>query len=959
METIRLRIGFSALLTLAALAAAGDATLPLPADALVIEAETFAAENGTWAPRDHYTGWYHGMPSGRKLLDGHRREMGDAAAVIDLPRAGAHHAWVRYLDLERLPEGSGFLVAALAGKRVLAEKKFNTASLRATPAGKARWGSGYAQFVWDRLAFDAAAGPVTLRVRKIHDRAVTHAGGRQLDVFVVTDDLDYEPRITDLHPLFLRATMLDGQPHPAALHIFGRRSMAPVLPPHLNLNCAGLFEGSNRGAGDMKEAWLGAGDKSPWVRISDYLDYYGANNLDFHTLRNYTGPAETSAAFEIALSRAPGEEGLIRRETRRGEGDGLILSINLVTGDIVSDQEGSERSLAYAKAAPDIPGRRPERFPFATGMALNRNRVMGEHVRRELDALALIGINGFNSRAKTTPDPRFPWHLSQNFYFNLIDGCLGRPRHDRIDASFKKAAEYLADAPPLLVFMTDEPNLSLDHVTQCAFCVETFPAFLKARGIALEGPPTTDRAEGARYYWTARYRNHIMTEMLRAGSRALREHLPGVPGTVDFSCDPLYGNLVERGCDWFEIMDAEALDFGWNEDWAHNSGTFQNAGYQTDIMRAACRKRDLPFGVFNILGGRRPWDIQAKGFMELGRGVRAMHFFNYGPSYAPVSDTNSHRPEIHGAIKGITFPAGMVDGTLVDARPARGDAAQLVSVTGDIWQIGNTRADGGNPFGKERMLLNLLLRHMNYRLDIVAEDDIDGGTLDDYRLLFVTDSHLRREKLEPLAAWVERGGVLYLGAGALAFDENNKPLGLDERLAFKRGELRIEQKAGRAEYELPRLKPFGEVEGVPVIVGVQEIPEPAVAAGKGKVLLIGFFPGLSYMGQSTRVGDLYSVREYPAAHRAYLAGLHLPVRPRLAVNDPRVEANWLQGPGADLFVLANWTGGPREVEVTLEDAPDYRTVTGAGLEIVKQERTDGRLTLAVKVPAGGFIHLEK
>ena len=209
---------------------------------------------------------------------------------------------------------------------------------------------------------------------------------------------------------------------------------------------------------------------------------------------------------------------------------------------------------------------------------------------------------------------------------------------------------------------------------------------------------------------------------------------------------------VERGLPLF-----------WNEDWGGWARKRQVNGYYVDVMRSACRTPGLNFGIYNVLG-RPSWEIQARGFLEVGHGVKAISFFNYGPYYSITSDANSHRPEVYEAIKQITFPTGAVETHVMAGKTAPGDVAQLLSVTGDIWY-----ATRDNVFGKERAWLNLLLRHCNARCDVLSEDDL-ASLLPAYRMLFVTDANLRRSAVPSLVKWVHDGGVLYLSAGALARD---------------------------------------------------------------------------------------------------------------------------------------------------------------------------------------------
>lgn len=270
--------------------------------------------------------------------------------------------------------------------------------------------------------------------------------------------------------------------------------------------------------------------------------------------------------------------------------------------------------------------------------------------------------------------------------------------------------------------------------------------------------------------------------------------------------------------------------------------------------------------------------------------------------------------------------------------PARGDVAQLLSVTGDIWY-----ATRDNVFGKERTWLNLLLRHCNVSADVLSEDDL-ASRLSDYKMLFVTDANLKQSVVPSLVKWVHDGGVLYVGAGALARDEFDAPLGLDEALNLRREPLDLQQDPGRSEYEMRRLKAFGDYEGMKLLSGTQEPRFQTFAAGGGKVMFVGFFPAISYIATSERSeGAEYSALDFEAAHRDWMQKILAAgnIQPRLRTDNHRVEANLIESSDADLIAISNWTGHEQTIVVELENAPAYREVASVTGKILSRENKDG------------------
>jgi hypothetical protein len=926
----------------------------LPERAQVVQAESMTLDGEGWNVREHSPdAWYASRPVGR-MLGGQNNKSGVAAATFQISAAGRYRIWVRYLDMVNYRSKSGFrLSGTQQGKQVVQKEFDNTeASPRSTPEGEKKWGDGFARWIWDFVEFDAAAGPLQVAVEKIHLASV-HGCTRTLDLLLLCDDPAYEPAVTDLASLYIKVRMLPEQKEPVVLHFWGRRPFSPWYTPHANINRKGIFLGAGTGAEDKPGVRMAAGQESVWVDVAPYLAYGGQNRISLYAMRSYHEP-ESEAYFEVAFSKIPSEAGLLKRAERKGTGDGFIVAVDLVDYRLITETEGSQASLEMAKATPAVAGRFPTEFPFFTGMSLSEQRSTAQAVAREREALQRIGIGSNKIRPS-------------NFFFHLTNspGCLSQPDRARIDESMKELADKNPDRTGwTMINLMDEPGFGFDHVESCPACQQGFAPYLKRLGLAdseiaklniNNDPEGANADEKASYYYTRRYMNHLMTEMHRAGTESVQTHLPGIPTTANFACELLEGNLVSRCVDWYEIYATGALTFGWNEDWGGWARTRQVNGYYVDVMRSACRKPGLNFGIYNVLGRPR-WEIQARGFLEVGHGVKAISFFNYGPYYSITSDANSHRPEIYEAIKQITFPTGAVETHVMAGKTAPGDVAQLLSVTGDIWY-----ATRDNVFGKERAWLNLLLRHCNARCDVLSEDDL-ASLLPAYRMLFVTDAHLKKSALSALVKWVQDGGVLYLSAGALARDELDNPLGLDQALHLQRGPLDLRDNPGRSEYEMRRLKELEVFDGIKLFSGTQTPRWQTFPAGKGKVIVAGFFPAISYIATSQRAeGADHSTLDFEAAHRDWMQEVLAQgkIQPRLRTDNYRVEANWIQSGDADLIALSNWTGQDQTITLELDDAPAYRQVSSVTGKILSTETKHGTLRLQVTFAAGDFIQLTR
>ena len=911
----------------AALCAAFCVTAALPKDVIIVEAETFKTEGG-WIVKKHFPNWYSDVPSKGNFLSGHTAKAGKAFQSVKLNAPGKYKLHLRYLDVLNYP--APFSLAVKQSGRVLAEKEFNRVSQRSTPAMQKKHGKGFARFMWYSLEFTAPeAGSIELVITKLPGGRLTSNGTRHLDLFLITGDLNYQPSIMDMNPLYVQIRMLESQPNPAAVHVFGRLSRKPHYPPHMNINRKGLFVGAYKGLDGKQKDWLRPGESSPWINLSKHLTFHGNDRISFDTRQGYRKP-DKAASFEVLFSRTPDGKNIIKRFVRRGKGNGILVSINLVKGIITSDTDESAANLKRAKATQSVPGgRKPTRFPFLTGVHLNDNLVSPEVINNETAVLNILGVNGVNGALSRTENAakNFPFYTQTAFFFHLKEQCFTRPKSAAIANLIREQGAICAKhgRKPLFINLMDEPDFPADHVVSCKHCRNAFPAYLAANNAGVSGVPTLDANKGALFYWTLRFRNHQMTEFFRTATQEAAKLSPVLRTAANFAPDVTGGSSIGRGCDWFDIYNSGALTFGWHEDWANLSGTYQCVLFQNAVMRAACRKSGIPYGIYNILC-RTPQEVEAKGFSAIGQGNSAMHFFSYGPHYANASDTNSARPEIYQAIKNITYATGKVEDTLVSAKPVTADGAMLLSRTSDIWNFKSDRI-----YGKERVFLTLLLRHCNYSIDVVNEDDL-ATQLKLYKVLFVTDSHIRRSQLKYILDWVREGNTLYLGANALMFDESNQPLKWD----FPRKKFTRLHKVGRGHDGFVRSNRKHKRFRNMTVIGGEQLPLNTVRKyGRGRIICSGFFPGLSYMHESKKTGKIYSVRNYPQSCRDYIASLKLPA-PRVKSSNYLVEAHLLETPDKYLIVLANWSCKPCSVTVKFNGKDYNAAINGGGyIEINK------------------------
>jgi hypothetical protein len=244
----------------------------------------------------------------------------------------------------------------------------------------------------------------------------------------------------------------------------------------------------------------------------------------------------------------------------------------------------------------------------------------------------------------------------------------------------------------------------------------------------------------------------------------------------------------------------------------------------------------------------------------------------------------------------------------------------------------------------ETRLLYAGLRHLSIQPDFLGEEEIDAGLLDRYKVLYLPGNCVSRTATESIDAWVRKGGVLFLSAGAATRDQFYEPstpsfasavypLNAAASLMKEKGHYYNERK------DLPGIKPLTtatfEMGGKPTRYdvigyrmnlsgiasdGVEVIGTFAdgkasamrVRHGKGQVLAVGFLPGLDsspFRAEQTTLDEKWNP-ELRVAFNAPLVAAG--IQPVVDCSVPVVEANLLTGSHGSALVLVNYTYEPIE-----------------------------------------------
>lgn len=952
---------------------------PAPSDLQKLEAESLSFTPGAWEIKERKQNYnrYTGAASDGKMLCGSSAKPGEVKGTFTLPKKARYYMWVRYVDNndQKSRSGSEFTITVRQNNHVVETKTFDEKHI---PRKHDRWFRH--DYQWAQMEFDAAAGKLDFVLSKTNAVPSGDPLGRTIDCILITADRVYLPHVYHLHPVFVRFKALPQQKQPIKLQVAG-----------LNAD-----KGNPK---DKKNTIFSAGEQSKWIYLSEWLKENAKPTR--HPLGVPINPYARGDVrphyFEAEFSTTPSEKGIFKKISHAESGLQIPFTLDPASKLLETDLDWSAGSLRLSSALPPLKnGVRPVLFPFGGSLALAEECWSTKAIENELQAQKNLGLNDAGNGAITSSQAGkqygFGKHNSDaEFMFHLTNGCICSPNRELMEQTMKKKAEALKKQGLFdlcsSIGVMDEPQFGVSHVMSCKStsgkqCRDHFHDYLRKNKVSPtslgkqsmeEVEMSREPGDGLRFYWTVRYRNHVLTEFLHTCTEVVKKSIPHARSRVNIATELVTnGNMVQFGVDWFEIFNSGALTSGETEDWSNLMPTYQVAGYIADVMRGACKRTQIPFSILNILGGRSSTEIQAKGFSEIGRGASSMGFFRYGPSYSGASDSVSHVPEVHEAIRNITYPTGAVESYLLSGTVAKGDAAMLLSVTGDIYQI----LTFSNPYGRERMWLHLLLTHSSRRLDILGEQDLKDY-LNDYRYLFVTDANIRREYLSPLLTWIQNGGTLIMTAGALTADEANQDLGFDRAVNLKRGKMELAKKsdAGK-EGVLPVVKADGLALELPV--GFQTIESgesflkdsagrsiaSELSYGKGKIIVCGFMPGLAYIRTQTPVkNSFHSNRLYPPQGRAVMKTIldRGKVPQRIDSGHPLVEAMLIESPKGDVIILSNWSPESPDLKIQVNSPWIYKEAVGVPFPVVKQENQGG-FSLSLRMTAsekGGYILLKK
>jgi len=309
-----------------------------------------------------------------------------------------------------------------------------------------------------------------------------------------------------------------------------------------------------------------------------------------------------------------------------------------------------------------------------------------------------------------------------------------------------------------------------------------------------------------------------------------------------------------------------------------------------------------------------------------------------------VDQTESVRT--YQALHDMIRDAGAVEDRLYPAMPKKAEVAILLSRAADTWD--NTDRGGVGGYGSqynvdndERKALWMALRHAQYPVDLITDEDVVEGKLAGYKVLYVVGAEMMSTAAKPLADWVRAGGIVFAEGGGGLLDEYHRDnTALYEVYGLKSHQLDRPVRHIRPRSMLPVMPPLDTVSAKVPEAGLRSVELPALCyrdalapglgakviatyqdgspaatyrmLGKGGAYYIGALAGLAYLTPAMPPSSQVLPTEFPPALRSLitLPAMQARVTPPVTTNNPLVEAQYMNGPNGAIITLTNWTKNP-------------------------------------------------
>ncbi|MCX7705112.1 MAG: beta-galactosidase trimerization domain-containing protein [bacterium] len=757
------------------------------------------------------------------------------------------------------------------------------------------------------------------------------------------------------------------------------------------------------------------GGYSKWTEIaSESLGNEWTNRIILSYPSNLP-PVDSKITVEIASH--PSEQGIVKKIPAiigpRQPKIGLVIERNL-EGEVAKtflDNAEETHKKAKERCSEPVFGKRPEKFPCMTTLAIRKDEYP-DVWQKELDTLKLLGINGIvfgfgpelkeqgfgcNGIQSFLNAPLMRWEYfpteeeAEVFVKTIADRIEEKNSWDNVVVAF--TFEEIG-APGLKYFIDGSKRYDAEFFRQ------RFIDYLKSQGLKPQdlGKKNWDEVkivdrdsafqEPYLFYHSARFRPWVITNVINTVDKYFPKYFKKPLYTATCTSDAYFlsGSMSRHGIDLLRwVRQAKNTKDMAICGWKNGAATYQFISWEAEVCRSAVKhKQDYGLGLACIVEwGRMGRDIQFAVYSSLAHGLNYVWYFSYGPWYTS-GDYASHKDWIFSDWRKTNYAIGYLEDLLLETRPGKVDVAILYSTPTEIWDWAKY---GSNTFWlADNAGIFLSLIHSQIPVEIICDEDVIEGQLKNYRVLYVTGTHITKEAAQKIKEWVRDGGVIIGTAGCCIKDQYNNQLPeLEEVFGAKQSEPVFEKTSG-ATGELDKFPPIDNVvygksffEPIGTKVKIEPLNKqvkihgrffsddsPAIIEntyGKGKAYLFGFLPGASYVatGLKSKKKDLafykecYSPAGYSSIVREIInkpsadANAYKPVE----LEVPEIETGLRTGKNGAVLVLVNY---PRKrienLKIKVNDVPVDRitsiisTSIGQNLSFKKI----GEKTIEIQLP---------
>ena len=927
-----------------------------PDGLIICEGEEFQPKGEGWKVGDfgenYYAATFANCFLSRKAFIGAPEQCEDATATIEveIPEAGKYLALVRYEAAYRFE--TQFRVRVEQGGQLLLDRAYGARkNLKIWAFGEKlkdevgwSWGAGE-NTVWEGHDALVNLKPGKATITLIAGKQPEPSARRNIDLVMLTTDVEQVNERIEKE----KYLPLDGMLTQSGDVWLRVKNLGPDKLTFKGGKASGAGKGNWQ---QHSPYWVHLRNwEAPVIEVeggksSEWIDVGGTMDTLGHGQWNWTGDGKYEAEF--GLKNAAGKiEPLAKFE---GEGD-LKLAADCDTRytkrlrrqeDVIYDL------LDYLKAQPNI-GKTPERT-LIYGYTFDAMDEGGKHAKAVDEFKAMFGLH-------STKD---------------TDGYI-----DVRSVKTEVLVEHLktkVDAKPediAVVSLGDEIRLPAPRSDEDK---AGFADWLKRQGAnpaeigEYDGNPELKESNPARFYWSKRFDCDFGIHKIKARTDILRQQLPNAGIGANFSPhypqEHLYLGEVFK---WVTVFREGGMTLPWGEDyiWQVPVASPQINNINLDLYRAGLRGRPdgkILYYVMPHMPNNTPDQWRRLFYGAVAHGAKIINLFEFRPVHVAYTENHVDEPEMYAEVLRGFRELGVFEDIVQDGQVRQGEVALWFSETSDIW------GDNHGSFAAAKRALYLAIRHQQLPLDFVIEPDAIDGTLNEYKVLYLTDQHVSTAASVKIAEWVKNGGKLFATAGAGMFDELNQPNEILREL-FGVDQTKLDAPEDKQiiwiKQDLPFTDPIDQAGEMPVI-GVRsrvkvEVAEtiakfkdgsPAVtrrAIGKGEATYCAFLPGLSYFkpaipkrpvdrGATDDAFVHFLPTEFDLNAASLIAAVADGVEKPVECSNPLVETTIIESKEGVVIPLINWTREPATGLEVIVRIPGAKAKLASGAKLKTSER---------------------